>query len=53
MQPVFTSTGLFTGESYPVSESLSRNGLYLPCGTPIKKRDVFYVCNMIKELASR
>ena len=52
-QPVFHDLGLFKGESYPVSERISRGGLYLPCGSPIKKKDVLYVCNTIKELSKR
>ena len=31
-QPVFRQKGLFINESYPVAETLSRNGFYLPSG---------------------
>jgi perosamine synthetase len=31
-QPVFRQRGLFTGESYPVSERLARRGFYIPSG---------------------
>ena len=32
LQPVFKARGMFTDERFPVSESLWRNGLYLPMG---------------------
>ncbi|MDE1870450.1 MAG: DegT/DnrJ/EryC1/StrS family aminotransferase [Candidatus Micrarchaeota archaeon] len=52
-QPVFHSMGLFKGESYPVSENIGKNGLYLPSGLTIKKSQVSYICKAIKELSKR
>jgi len=52
-QPVFHSMGLFKGESYPVSEKIGKNGLYLPSGLTIKKNQVSYICKTIKEFSKR
>ena len=52
-QPVFHTMGLFKGESYPVSENIGKNGLYLPSGLTIKKSQVSYICRTIKELSKR
>ena len=32
--------GLFVGETYPVTEMLARQGLYLPSGTALTERQV-------------
>ncbi|MCB0154271.1 MAG: DegT/DnrJ/EryC1/StrS family aminotransferase [Anaerolineae bacterium] len=43
-QPVFNQMGLFVNESYPISERLARQGLYLPNGLTIKESDIDYIC---------
>ena len=49
-QPVFQKMGLFKGERYPVAESLSRKGLYLPSGSGLKKKQIKFVCDSIKDV---
>ena len=48
-QPVFINMGLFNGETYPITERISKKGLYLPSGlsltNPLQER----VCSAIKE----
>ena len=50
-QPVFQNMGLFKRESYPVAEDASRKGLYLPSGSGLKRKEIEYICNVIKKLA--
>lgn len=49
MQPALQNKGLFLGERYPISEKLSKGGLYLPSGLTISKEEILYVVNCIKE----
>ncbi len=49
-QPVFHKKKMFIGESYPVAENIAKQGLYLPSGTAIKKEEIEYVCNTIKDI---
>jgi perosamine synthetase len=39
-QPVLRERGLFAGESYPVTERLSRRGLYLPSGLTLDESQI-------------
>jgi perosamine synthetase len=39
-QPAFHRMGLFSGEEYPVTEMLARQGLYLPSGTALTEKQV-------------
>ena len=39
-QPVFNKMGLFKYEKYPVAETLSRNGFYLPSGLGLLDDDI-------------
>jgi len=50
-QPVFRRQGLFSGEQYPVSERLARQGLYLPSGTALTDEQLVYVADTVRELA--
>lgn len=50
LQPALLNLGLFRGESYPVSEDISKRGLYLPNGTTLTGRQIDYVCDWIKEI---
>lgn len=49
-QPVFLRMGLFAGERYPVTERLSRRGLYLPSGTALTVDEVQRVCDVVHEV---
>ncbi len=48
-QPAFLNRGMFVGESHPVSEKLSREGLYLPSGMTLTKQEIRYVVECVKE----
>jgi perosamine synthetase len=49
-QPVFREMGLFNGEHYPITESISRQGLYLPSGLAITEDQIDYVVQSVKEV---
>lgn len=49
-QPVFKNMGFFEGEEYPVAESLSRKGLYLPSSSGLKLEEIRYVCESIADI---
>jgi perosamine synthetase len=49
-QGVLEKLGLGKKGSYPVTEWLSQNGLYLPSGSGLGKKDIEYICKKIKEL---
>jgi perosamine synthetase len=49
-QPVFHRMGLFHGESYPVAERLSRQGLYLPSGLALTEEQIDTVGRTIQDL---
>lgn len=51
-QPVFQKRGLFSNESYPVSEKLSRRGFYLPGGVGLSMEDVAIVISTIQHFKS-
>jgi len=42
-QPVFNKMGLFTGESYPVSEKIALRGFYIPSGLALTDDEIFRV----------
>ena len=48
-QPALIKLGLFKKEKYPVAEKLSRQGLSLPLGPDIKKEEITYICNLIRQ----
>ncbi len=48
-QPAFLNRGLFKGERYPVAEELSEKGLYLPSSSGLKKEEIEYTCQAIKD----
>ena len=52
-QPAFLKKGLFKGENYPVSEYLSKRGLYLPSGANLTDEQIKYICNSIKEIQKK
>lgn len=52
-QPVFLEMGLFKGERYPVTERLSRQGLYLPSGLTLTKDQVEIVGEVVRNVLKR
>jgi perosamine synthetase len=48
-QPALTERGLFAGEQYPVTERLSRQGLYLPSGLSLTESQIDFVCRSVTE----
>jgi perosamine synthetase len=49
-QPVFTKKRLFINQSYPESERLSRNGIYIPSGVGLTEQEMESVCETIKKM---
>lgn len=49
LQPVFKKMGLFTGESYPVTELLAEQGLYIPSGLTLTDQQIEAVATAVKE----
>ncbi len=49
-QPVFNKMGLYTNESYPVSEKLSENGFYIPSGIGLRKNQILTVAKNLKNI---
>jgi perosamine synthetase len=52
-QPALRSLGLFRNESYPVTERISRQGLYLPSGFTLTEEQIATVCKELKRVLSR
>ena len=48
-QPVLRERGFFAGESYPVTERLSRRGLYLPSGLGLGEAEIEKVCGAVRQ----
>lgn len=51
-QPALQKRGLFRDQKYPISERLSRQGLYLPSGPTLKDNEVDAVCRSVLESLS-
>ena len=49
-QPVFQGLGYFKGETYPVTEKITRTGFYLPSGQAITDSQIEKVASALKEL---
>jgi|SRR3989344_367943 len=49
-QPALKRLGLFKGEKYPVSDEISRKGLYLPSGLAITEKQIRTVCITIENI---
>lgn len=47
-QPALRARGLFAGERYPVTERISRRGLYLPSGLGLAEADIERVCAAVR-----
>jgi perosamine synthetase len=48
-QPIFQSQGLFKGESYPVTERIARQGLYIPTGLNLTREMQDQVVDALKK----
>lgn len=51
-QPVYRRTGYFVNDSFPVTEKISRRGLYLPSGQAITDEQIDSVINSIRNILS-
>ena len=49
-QPVLKKMKLFNNEKFPVTEELSRFGLYLPSGLKLNKKKIDFICNVLKDI---
>lgn len=49
-QPAFHELGLFAHEHYPVTERVSRQGVYLPSGVALDASRVNMVCSAVREV---
>jgi len=49
-QPVLKDLGIIKNEKYPVSEMISRKGLYLPSGLTLTKDKIDFVVDTVKKL---
>ncbi len=49
-QPVLRDRGLFEGEEYPVTDRISRQGLYLPSGMALTESQLDQVCESVREV---
>jgi len=52
-QPALQGLGLFKGERYPVTEKISRQGLYLPSGLTLTEKQINEVVESVKEILER
>jgi perosamine synthetase len=48
-QPALRERGLFEGESYPVTERLARQGLYLPSSLGLEPSQIDVICETVRE----
>lgn len=49
-QPVLRKMGLFKNGSYPVTEMISRQGLYLPSGLTLKENQIDNICEAVRKI---
>ncbi len=51
-QPCLKKLGIDyqSGENFPISEKLFKQGLYLPSGLNLKEEEIGYICKTIKEI---
>jgi len=49
-QPVFRESGLFAGETYPVSERLARRGFYVPSGLALTNSQMEQVAEALSQV---
>jgi perosamine synthetase len=51
-QPSLKKYGCDVSEKYPVTDNLTKNGLYLPSASNLTKEQIEYVCNVIEDFKS-
>jgi len=49
-QPVLKKMGITSKERYPVAEDVAKQGLYLPSGSGLKKKEIEYICDCIRNM---
>ena len=49
-QPVLRDMNLFKGKNYPVTERISRQGLYLPSGLALTEKEIDVVVEGVREI---
>jgi perosamine synthetase len=49
-QPALTERGLFRGERFPITERLSRQGLYLPSGLSLSESQIAFVAEAVRQV---
>ena len=49
-QPVLKKMKIFKKEKFPVTEELSKYGLYLPSGLKLNKTKIRRICNILKKI---
>ena len=49
-QPVLKKMKLFNNEKFPITEELSKFGLYLPSGLKLNKKKIDFICNALKDI---
>lgn len=52
-QPVLKRMGFAGRGKYPVADEISKKGLYLPSGSGLKKKEVEYVCDCIRQIRKK
>jgi len=50
-QPVFHKMGWYEDENYPIAERLALGGINLPSSSGLKKREIKYICNALKDIS--
>lgn len=49
-QPIYQRESRFAGEHYPVAESLSHRGFYMPSGSDLSRHDVLRACEALRRV---
>ncbi len=49
-QPILKKMKIFKKEKFPITEQLSKYGLYLPSGLKLKRNEIIQICNVLKKI---
>ena len=49
-QPILKKKKIFKNEKFPITEELSKYGLYLPSGLKLNKKKIDKICNILKKI---
>jgi len=49
-QPVFNRMGMFSGQRYPVAETIARRGFYIPSGMALSEEQIVEVAAGVREM---